>query len=257
MIDKKEPPLEEYGEKYFQAYNYADRPLGRLSMYAFARKFYASLVRKHDLAGGGRLLEMGSGLGHLLSLLQDEYETFGFDIAHYAANTTKRNSPDSEVLTASAEELSIFTSEAFSVVIALHLVEHLSAPASTLKDIYRILKPGGLMIFATPNPSYRMRKYKRPKHLPDAIDKDPTHINVQTPETWIRWAEEAKFEIVRTGGDGLWDVPYLPILPRPLQFALFGFPSLVQVLAKRVMIPIEDGVNLIVIARKPDRSNQR
>lgn len=41
-----EAPLQEYGERYFQSYNYADRGLGRFSMYWFARRYYARLVRR-------------------------------------------------------------------------------------------------------------------------------------------------------------------------------------------------------------------
>ncbi len=39
-----EVPLEEYGQQYFERYNYADRPLGRFSMYWFARRYYAALA---------------------------------------------------------------------------------------------------------------------------------------------------------------------------------------------------------------------
>ena len=59
-----EAPLQEYGERYFQSYNYADRGLGRFSMYWFARRYYARLVRRFAPAQPvtGRLLELGSGL---------------------------------------------------------------------------------------------------------------------------------------------------------------------------------------------------
>ena len=78
----------------------------------------------------------------------------------------------------------------------------------------------------------------------------PTHINVHPPETWHRWAEENGFRVLRQFGDGLWDVPYLPLLPESIQFALFGFPSLIQVLTGTTLIPTSLGVNTITIARK-------
>src|SRR5512139_2412982 len=88
-----EAPLDEYGEQYFKSYNYADRPLGRFSMYWFARRYYARLIRRYAPAQptSGRLLELGCGLGHLLGLLTDRWECVGADIAHYAANQTLRN----------------------------------------------------------------------------------------------------------------------------------------------------------------------
>jgi hypothetical protein len=73
---------------------------------------------------------------------------------------------------------------------------------------------------------------------------------VHPPETWRDWAEESGFRALRWFGDGLWDVPYLPLIPKSIQFALFGFPSLIQVLSGLALIPLPLGVNLIAIARK-------
>lgn len=245
-------PLDEYGEQYFRSYNYADRPLGRFSMYWFARRYYARLVRRFapQTPASGRLLEMGSGLGHLLGLLGDDFTCVGFDIAHYAAQQTRQNAPGTGVLVASADELGIFADGSFDVVVALHLVEHLVDPQNSIRQVSRMLTDGGLFLFATPNPGYALRPLKKPDETPDAIAKDPTHINVHPPETWRGWAEESGFEVLRQFGDGLWDVPYLPVIPASIQFGIFGLPSLVQVLTGGTLIPVSLGVNLITIARK-------
>jgi SAM-dependent methyltransferase len=247
-----EAPLDEYGEEYFQSYNYADRPLSRFSMYWFARRYYARLVRrfapKQPITG--RALELGSGLGHLLGLLVDHFDCYGLDIACYAAAQTKANAPGSTALVASADRLELFAGQSFDVVVALHLVEHLVDPPGCLAHINRMLTGGGLLLFATPNPNYALRHLKKPEIVPDAISKDPTHINVHPPEVWRGWAEDAGFRVLRQFGDGLWDVPYLPLLPRSIQFALFGFPSLIQVLTGTTLIPTSLGVNTITIACK-------
>ena len=247
-----EAPLQEYGERYFQSYNYADRGLGRFSMYWFARRYYARLVRRFAPAQPvtGRLLELGSGLGHLLGLLGDRFTCVGVDIAYYAAQQTRRNAPGAMALVASADELGAFASASFDAIVALHLVEHLVQPAEALRHMHRMLVPGGLLLFATPNPGYALRPLKRPDETPDAISKDPTHINVQPPGTWRTWAQSAGFRVLRQFGDGLWDVPYLPLIPRPVQFALFGWPSLLQVLTGTTFIPVSLGVNTIILARK-------
>jgi SAM-dependent methyltransferase len=245
-------PLEEYGERYFQSYNYADRPLGRFSMYWFARRYYARLVCRFAPPRPitGRLLEMGSGLGHLLALLGDRYQCVGIDIAQYAARQTLANAPGSAAMVASADRLEAFADRSFDVVIALHLVEHLVNPEGCLRHVNRMLAEGGLFLFATPNPIYALRRLKHVERTPDAISKDPTHINVQPPEVWRGWVEAGGFRILRHFGDGLWDVPYLPIIPASIQFGLFGLPSLAQVLTGAALIPTALGVNQIVIARK-------
>lgn len=245
-------PLAEYGERYFQSYNYADRGLGRFSMYGFARRYYARLARRFapDPPVTGRLLELGCGLGHLLGLLGGDFRCVGLDVAHYAAAQTRINAPGAGALVASADRLEIFADTSFDAVVALHLVEHLVDPAGCLAHAHRMLAPGGLLLIATPNPDYALRPLKRPDETPDAIAKDPTHINVQSPGVWRGWLEAAGFRVLRQFGDGLWDVPYLPLIPKSIQFALFGWPSLLQVLSGRALIPVGLGVNTITLARK-------
>ncbi|MCY3796317.1 MAG: hypothetical protein OXG84_00810 [Chloroflexi bacterium] len=109
-------------------------------------------------------------------------------------------------------------------MVALHLTEHLERPREFIGEMFRILQPGGLFLFATPHPEYKLRRVK--DRATDAIGKDPTHINCQPPAIWRAWCVETGFVIERHFSDGLWDVPYLPLLPKPLQFALFGLPAL-------------------------------
>lgn len=247
-----EAPLAEYGERYFQSYNYADRPLGRFSMYWFARRYYARLIKQYAPKKpiSGRLLELGCGLGHLLGLLSDRFQCVGIDIAHYAARETVRHSPGAAALVASADRLEAFASASFDAVVALHLVEHLVDPQAAIRHVHRMLTPGGLFLFATPNPIYALRPLKHIEREPDAISKDPTHINVQPPAVWRDWSQAAGFRVIRHFGDGLWDVPYLPLIPKSIQFGVFGLPSLAQVLSGLPLIPTSLGVNQILIAGK-------
>ena len=244
----KEVPLEEYGEKYFQSYNYADRPLGKYSMYWFARRYYAELVKHYAPKPHGKLLELGSGLGHLLGLLQDEFQAVGIDLDEYPVQQTRQNAPRAEAFVQSADDLSRFKDREFSAVVALHLVEHLPDPAHTIREVNRILVDGGLFLFATPNPGYSLRRFKDPQT--DAIGKDPTHINVQPPEQWAAWLKASNFKLIKHFGDGLWDVPYLPVLPKTIQFAMFGLPALFQVITRTTWTPLTFGVNQIAIAIK-------
>lgn len=245
---KKPVPVEHYTREYFEKWNYADRGLGKYSMYWFARRYYADLARRYAPPGRVRLLEMGCGLGHLLGLLQDDFDCVGIDLIDYSVEQTRINAPRATAIQMSADDLSTFEDESFGVVVALHLVEHLPDPAFTIREVSRILKPGGLWLFATPHPDYALRRFKDREN--DAIGKDKTHINVRPPQQWRTWCEQAGFSMVKHFGDGLWDVPYLPVLPRPIQFGLFGLPALFQVVTRTTYTPLAFGVNQIGIARK-------
>jgi SAM-dependent methyltransferase len=244
-------PLDYYDASYFKRWNYSDRGLGRFSMYWFARRYYAALVRRYAPPGGGRLLELGCGLGHLLGLLQDDFRCVGIDLIDYSIEQTRLNAPRAEAYQMSADDLSAFADADFAVVVALHLVEHLPDPAHTLREASRLLQPGGLLLFATPHPEYSLRRFKDRDN--DAIGKDKTHINVQPPAQWRAWCEANGFTVERHFGDGLWDVPYLPLLPKVVQFGIFGLPALAQVITQTTFTPLNMGVNQIVIARKTAR----
>jgi SAM-dependent methyltransferase len=217
-------------------------------MYWFARRYYAALVRRYAPPGGGKLLEIGCGLGHLLGLLQEDFACVGIDIAEYSIEQLRTNAPRAEGIVMSADDLSRFEDASFAAVVALHLVEHLPDPADTIRQVRRILRPGGLFLFATPNPGYSLRRFKDAKT--DAIGKDPTHINVQPPAQWRSWCEASGFRVLSHFGDGLWDVPYFPIIPKVIQFGALGLPALLQVMTRTTLTPLTLGVNQILIARK-------
>lgn len=248
MSENTAVPNGHYTREYFEKWNYADRGLGRFSMYWFARRYYAELVRRYAPPGRGKLLEMGCGLGHLLGLLQNDFDCTGIDLIDYSIEQTRLNAPKAEALQMSADDLSAFESGSFSAVVALHLVEHLPRPEHTIQEVNRLLQPGGIFLFATPNPNYSLRRYKDAEN--DAIGKDKTHINVHSPQQWRTWCVANGFVMLAHVGDGLWDVPYLPVLPKAVQFGLFGLPALLQVMTRSTFIPLDQGVNQIAIVRK-------
>lgn len=239
-----------YDRSYFSRWNYADRGLGRFSMYWFARRYYAALVRRYAPRRGCGLLEPGCGLGHLLGLLQDDFQCTGVDLIDHAVEQTRLNAPRARAILGDAAATDRFGDGEFGVVVALHLIEHLPRPRAMISEVHRLLEPGGLWLFATPHPDYSLRRFK--DRTRDAAGKDPTHVNVHAPQVWRAWCEESGFRVLRHFGDGLWDVPYVPLLPAKLQFALFGFPALIQVLTRSTFMPLALGVNQIVIARKID-----
>ena len=97
----------------------------------------------------GFLLEIGSGFGFLLSKFQnDGWDVRGIDPYAAACSYAKeRNGVTADIGT--LETLHV-ASDSVDVVIMNHVIEHVPDPVATLKEIYRITKPGGLFVMETP-----------------------------------------------------------------------------------------------------------
>src|SRR3990172_11808816 len=93
-----------FDEKYFSTHIYADITFAKYSMYWWSNRFYAMLARRYGRPGA-RLLEVGSGLGHLVGQLEDTFDTHGIDVNHWAVKQSKSVVNKSSLGTASAQEL--------------------------------------------------------------------------------------------------------------------------------------------------------
>jgi 2-polyprenyl-3-methyl-5-hydroxy-6-metoxy-1,4-benzoquinol methylase len=97
----------------------------------------------------GKLLEIGSYLGIFLDRIRSEgWDVTGLEPFHTVAEYS-RKTYNLEVIEALLPEAK-FPDAAFDVVVMLHVIEHLSDPASYIREIRRIMRPGGALVVETP-----------------------------------------------------------------------------------------------------------
>jgi 2-polyprenyl-3-methyl-5-hydroxy-6-metoxy-1,4-benzoquinol methylase len=234
-----------FDETYFSSHTYANVSFAKYSMYWWSNRFYAMLARRYGKRGS-RLLEVGSGMGHLVGQLEDTFETFGVDINHWAVKKSKEVVNTSQLQTASAQELP-FTNHSFNIVIIKHIVEHLPDPQKAIQEIGRVTEPGGTLILATPNLDSLLKPWKGDRWIGY---QDPTHISLKPPAQWISYIEGAGFAIQRIFADGFWDVPYIRFVPPMIQKLVFGSLGGFQAMTGLVFLPYRWGESVIVIAKK-------
>jgi 2-polyprenyl-3-methyl-5-hydroxy-6-metoxy-1,4-benzoquinol methylase len=234
-----------FDEKYFSTHTYADVSFAKYSQYWWSNRFYATLARRYG-QHGARLLEIGSGLGHLTAQLEDSFQTFGMDLNHWAVKRSKSVVKTSSLETASAQELP-FADASFNVVIIKHIVEHLPDPGKAIAEIGRVTGSGGTLLLATPNLSSLLKPWKGGRWIGY---QDPTHISLKPPAEWLDLIRGAGFSLRRVFADGFWDVPYLPVIPKGLQKLFFGSLGGIQAMTGFVFLPVRWGESIIVIARK-------
>ena len=234
-----------FDEKYFSTHTYANITFAKYSMYWWSNRFNAILARRYGRRGT-RLLEIGSGMGHLVGQLEDTFETYGMDINHWAVKQSKSVVQKTQLQTASAQELP-YQDASFNVVIIKHIVEHLPNPEKAIREIGRITEPGGTLILATPNLDSMLKPWKGERWIGY---QDPTHISLKHPAEWLDYIRAAGFQPVKYFSDGFWDVPYVRYVPNQVQKLFFGSLGGVQAITGWIFLPPRWGESILVIARK-------
>ena len=148
---------------------------------------------------------------------------------------------------ASAENLP-FVDNSFDVIVIKHVVEHLPQPDQAIRELGRILVPGGLLILSAPN----LESLLKPLKGQDWIGyQDPTHISLKTPGEWLDLLhKEGGFLEKRVFSDGFWDTPYIPLVPEILQKLFFGSLGGFQAITGWIFLPLRWGESIIIIAEK-------
>jgi 2-polyprenyl-3-methyl-5-hydroxy-6-metoxy-1,4-benzoquinol methylase len=141
---------EAHGDDYL-AYELAnEKNFLQLQELALADAGFAAL--EQDLLAQGRpvILDVGCATGALLETLRERgWETTGVEICTPAQRYARQvRNLDVRGLPLEANQ---FPSQTFDVVLASHLIEHLNDPRAFVREVYRILVPGGYFLLTTPN----------------------------------------------------------------------------------------------------------
>lgn len=99
------------------------------------------------------LLDIGSSTGIIdYQLAQKFGKVCGIDIDSAAINFAKKRFKKANLIFKKSDGLKLnFPTNSFDVVICTHIYEHVTNPQLLMREIYRVLKPGGLCYFAAIN----------------------------------------------------------------------------------------------------------
>ena len=155
--------------------------------YLRTAKSQVHLIQKY--ASGKNLLDIGCAQGFFLfSASSAGYTTKGIEISQDAAAYARREF-GLDVEAKPFEELR-FAENHFDVVTLWYVLEHVPYPLMILKEVHRILKPGGLVVVSTPNIEGLPAKILRKRWW----DIKRLHINQFTTKTLTDVLQNAGFK---------------------------------------------------------------
>jgi len=98
----------------------------------------------------GNMLDIGCGAGHsTIPLIKENRNIVGVDISSSSLYILKRRSSSIMLIEADAENLP-FKKELFDSIVMGEVLEHLLDPFSALKECYKLLSKGGMLVITTP-----------------------------------------------------------------------------------------------------------
>lgn len=156
------------------------------------------------------LLDLGCGFGEFAGVFFDKQVEVGIDINMEDLIRAKKTNKHKQLFMADARNLP-FPQNKFATVISNSAIEHIPHPEKVIKEVYRVLKPGGVFIYTVPTVElnknlfypelFRKIGLKRLRSLYiKYYHKVFKHVNIFPVDKWTNITKRAGFEIVSCKG---------------------------------------------------------
>ena len=164
-------PLEELSERSFehQRHRSLDFVYGGAERAAFFARYVGG--------SGKRILDLGCRSGALTMAYLAGNEVVGLDVDRRALAEASRRGI--ATCWGDVESELPFDAGEFDVVVAGELLEHVRDPASLLRDVRRVLRPGGRLVGSVPN-GFRLKNRLR-FLLGREPEDNPAHLHLFSP----------------------------------------------------------------------------
>ncbi|HKD34961.1 MAG TPA: class I SAM-dependent methyltransferase [Gaiellaceae bacterium] len=156
---------------------------------------------------GDRILDLGCAAGALTHFFSQQGATVtGIDSEPKAIEKARSLFPDLEFAVADVSKLPQ-GDHSIDKAVAGDLVEHLDSPTlnAMLRELRRVLIPGGTISIYTPNPKHVIERLKAHDFV---LAQNPTHIGLRTSDQLVAALERNGFTVDRVG----WTPSFFPVL---------------------------------------------
>jgi len=139
----------------------------------------------------GDLLELGCGEGRGVEQLSELAESYiGLDKIQEVIDVLKAKYPDLHFEQAVFPPFQKLKDNSFDSIVSFQVIEHVKEDADFLKEIHRVLKPGGVAVLTTPN-------------IKKTLSRNPWHVREYTAAELTKLASQyfSNVEMKGVGGN--------------------------------------------------------
>lgn len=219
---------EYYSEKYYV------RPEENLEPPAVKPAHEPIFSRVAERIGQGKILDVGCGIGYLLSAVSRGRRTYGMDMSPDALKLAMRWTGGEGFCLADAQCIP-YMSDSFDYVVCMEVLEHIEEDKAA-RECLRVLKPGGIALITVPNGKGIYGK------------SHPSHIRVFTFHSIQDYLRQAGFEIIGAQKFGL-HIPFVTSYSSVLSCILRRNLPLSTIL--NVRVPEFLSADFLIECRKP------
>lgn len=163
----------------------------------YLREQAAYSVMKLPFIPGGRLLDIGCGVGKFIEQMSDlGWKAEGLDADPVVVQICKSRGLRVHEGTIEQQD---YPDNYFDAITLKHVIEHIYDPVLLLKECHRILKPGGKLVLLTPN--LESLGHKKFKYFWLGLDP-PRHLFLFSAKTLSEAIQRAGYRVIHLSSTG-------------------------------------------------------
>jgi SAM-dependent methyltransferase len=237
-------------EEFYDQHWYVNRPATtEISRYVQDMRIaYSKQIKLLEgLTTGRKIIDVGCGMGIFLKVAKDEgWEVYGTDVSNDACRIAEEHF-DVSVKT----QVSDYSDHAFDAVRISHVLEHVPQPNQFIRELRRVLKPGGILAITVPHREpmsfwlvNTLRRFRGNRRMTTHIGP-PGHVLGLDPKSLIDLMKRCGFKPLRVLTVSMGSRTFFPMFYDGLLFRVrladipirslvrYWLPQLIDTLANR------------------------